>query len=110
MAHSDIHIPELEYASTPSNHRALPTTAILALCGDQISRWEAVAAAIRKMDDDEYPIVQLSWKDVNTCFDDDESFNFIGAGTSGFALFEMMPGWNFENPDGSEEDVRLWQK
>jgi hypothetical protein len=69
--------------------------------------WEAVAAAIRKMDDDEYPIVQLSCKDVNCCFDDDESFNIIGGGTSGFALFEMTAGWNFEDPDGSDEDVRL---
>jgi hypothetical protein len=72
-------------------------------------KWEEVSAAIRKMDDDEYPIVQLSWKDVNSCFDDEESFNIIGGGASGFALFEMIAGWNFQNPCGGDEDVRLWQ-
>jgi hypothetical protein len=72
-------------------------------------KWEEVSAAIRKMDDDEYPIVQLSWKNVDSCFSDEESFNVIGGGASGFALFEMIPGWKFDNPDGSDEDVRLWQ-
>jgi hypothetical protein len=72
-------------------------------------KWEAVSASIWKMDDNEFPIVQLSWKDVGSCFDDEESFNIIGGGASGFALFEMIPGWNFENPDGGDEDVRLWQ-
>ena len=70
--------------------------------------WEAVAEAIRRMDDDEYPIVQLSWKDIDSCFHDEESFNIIG-GASGFALFEMIPGWSFEDPAGGDEDVRLWQ-
>jgi hypothetical protein len=70
--------------------------------------WEAVSDAIRKMDDAEYPIVQLSWKDVGSCFHDEESLNIIG-GASGFALFEMIGGWKFENPAGGEEDVRLWQ-
>jgi hypothetical protein len=72
-------------------------------------KWEEVSIAIRKMDDDEYPVVQLSWKDVDSCFDDEESFNIIGGGASGFALFEHVPGWNFEDPDGGDEDVRLWQ-
>jgi hypothetical protein len=72
--------------------------------------WEAVCAAIRQMDDSEYPIVQLSWKDVNTCFDDEQSFNIIGGGASGFALFEHIAGWIFEDPNGSEETVRLWQR
>lgn len=69
--------------------------------------WEDVAAAIRKMDDNEYPIVQLSWEDVESCFDDESSFNIIGGSAAGFAIFEMN-GWQFEDPDGSEEDVRLW--
>jgi hypothetical protein len=71
--------------------------------------WEDVSAAIRRMDDKEYPIVQLSWKDVDSCFDDEESLNVIGGAVSGFALFELIPGWNFEDPIGSDEDVRLWQ-
>jgi hypothetical protein len=71
-------------------------------------KWKAVSTAIRKMDDREYPIVLLSWKDVDTCFDDEDAFNIVG-GASGFALFEMNPGWKFENPDGGCGDVRLWQ-
>lgn len=71
--------------------------------------WEAVSGAIRQMDDHEYPIVQLSWKVVNTCFDDDTSFNIIGGGASGFALFELVAGWRFEDPNGNDEDIRLWQ-
>ena len=71
--------------------------------------WDVVSAAIRQMDDTEYPIVQLSWKDLDTCFDDEESFNIVGGRPSGFALFEYTPGWMFEDPDGGDEDVRLWQ-
>jgi hypothetical protein len=71
--------------------------------------WEAASAAILKMDDDEYPIVQLSWKDVESCFDDDESFNIIGGRAVGFALFEFFKGWEFDDPTGGDEDVRLWQ-
>jgi hypothetical protein len=71
--------------------------------------WEHVALAIRRMDDNEYPAVLLSWKDVDSCFRDEESFNVIGGAVAGFALFEFIPGWNFEDPIGSDEDVRLWQ-
>jgi hypothetical protein len=71
--------------------------------------WETVSAAIRQMDDNEHPIVQLSWKDVDTYFDDEESFNIIGGGASGFALLETMGRWKFDNPTGGDEDVRLWQ-
>ncbi|RDS81894.1 hypothetical protein DWU99_15865 [Dyella psychrodurans] len=60
------------------------------------------------MDDNGHPIVQLSWDDVDSCFDDESSFNIIGGGASGFALFEMN-GWQFDDPRGSDEDVRLWQ-
>jgi hypothetical protein len=61
------------------------------------------------MDDNEYPIVQLSWKVVESCFEDGESFNIIGGAVPGFALFENEGGWNFEDPAGSDDDVRLWQ-
>jgi hypothetical protein len=70
--------------------------------------WEDVAAAIRKMDDNEYPIVQLSWEDVDSCFDDESSLNIVGGSGVGFALSEMN-GWRFDDPKGSDEDVRLWQ-
>jgi hypothetical protein len=72
-------------------------------------KWEDVAIAIRRMDDNEYPAVLLSCKDVGSCFHDEESFNVIGGSVAGFALFEFIPGWNFEDPIGSDEDVRLWQ-
>jgi len=61
------------------------------------------------MDDNEYPIVQLSWKENVSCFDDEESFNIIGGAVSGFALFECVPGWHFEDPIGGDDDVRLWR-
>ena len=73
------------------------------------SEWTAVSIAIRQMDDDTNPIVQLSHKDIESCFSDDSSFNIIGGISSGFALFEFIPGWRFEDPSGSHDDVRLWQ-
>lgn len=71
--------------------------------------WETVSAAIRQMDDIAYPVVQLSWEDVASCFDDEESFNVVGGAGSGFALFEFIPGWSFETPAGGDDEVRLWQ-
>lgn len=78
---------------------------------DEVDRpeWDAVAAAIRNMDDDEHPIVQLSWKAVESGFDDMESFNIIGGAAAGFALFECEAGWQFDDPAGGDEDVRLWR-
>jgi hypothetical protein len=73
-------------------------------------KWQDVSAAIRRMDDNEYPIVQLSWKDIDSCFDDEASFNIIGGPVSGFALFEVMPGWHFEDPLRSNDDVRLGKR
>ena len=61
------------------------------------------------MDDAEFPIVQLSWNDVDSCFDDETSFNIVGGSATGFALFEFIPGWKFDSPEGGDEDVRLWQ-
>lgn len=75
----------------------------------RVPAWEVVSSAIQRMDDNECPIVLLSWKDVASGFDDEESFNLIGGGSSGFALFEQVPGWMFEDPLGGDEDVRLWQ-
>lgn len=54
--------------------------------------WDTVSEAIRKMDDNEFPIVQLSWKAVDSCFNDEASLNIVGGSVPGFALFEMMPG------------------
>lgn len=68
-------------------------------------RWDAVVAAIRRMDDDRYPIVQLNCSEHD---DDDEIFNIIG-GDGRFALFEQVGGWQYTDPAGSDEPVRLWQ-
>jgi hypothetical protein len=79
-------------------------------CQEVVSpRWEDVSAAILGMDDNEFPIVQLSWKAVESGFDDEESFNIIGGRVPGFALFECVPGWEFDDPAGGDEDVRLWR-
>jgi hypothetical protein len=75
----------------------------------QSPNWKQVSDAIQAMDDRAYPIVQLSWANVESCFEDESSFNIIGGVASGFALFEYNPGWTFEDPEGSDEDVRLWQ-
>jgi hypothetical protein len=45
---------------------------------------------------------------VDSCFDDESSFNIVGGSAVGFALSEMN-GWRFDDPNGSDEDVRLWQ-
>ena len=67
--------------------------------------WDAVVAAIRRMDDDLYPIVQLNCTD----YEDDESiFNVIG-GDGRFALFHEMGDWQYTDPAGTDAKVRLWQ-
>lgn len=71
--------------------------------------WDDVSAAIRKMDDNEYPIVELSWSDVDTCGEDEDSFHIVGGSAPGFAMSNFSGDWRFEDPNGSNEDVRLWQ-
>ncbi|WP_233842907.1 hypothetical protein [Dyella sp. 2HG41-7] len=71
--------------------------------------WEHVSDAIRKMDDNEYPVLEMSWAEVETCGDDEESFHIVGGSKVGFALSNFCGDWRFEDPDGGEEEVRLWQ-
>ena len=61
------------------------------------------------MDDDKRPIRQLSWAEVATGFDDERSFNIVGGAAVGLALFEHVPGWMFEDPNGGSEEVRPWR-
>ena len=69
-----------------------------------LPEWAEVEAAIRRMDNYCYPIVQLNL----TEYEDDETiFNVIG-GDSRWALFHMMGDWQYENPDGGSGEVRLW--
>ncbi len=70
--------------------------------------WHQISEAVRRMDDNEYPIVQLSWKNVESCGEDEEALNIIGGSGAGFAMFEFMGRWQFEDPLGNDEEVRLW--
>jgi hypothetical protein len=67
--------------------------------------WLMVETAIRQMDNDCFPIVQLN----HTEFDDDDNiFNLIG-GDGQFALFQMTGPWQYDNPKGGDMEVRLWK-
>jgi hypothetical protein len=66
--------------------------------------WPDIEYAIRRMDNYCYPIVQLNTTDDE---EDENIFNICG-GAGRWALFHMMGEWQYEEPGGSEEDVRLW--
>ncbi|AGZ39043.1 hypothetical protein AFR_03770 [Actinoplanes friuliensis DSM 7358] len=67
--------------------------------------WPDVVTAIERMDDFCYPIVQLNC----TADEEDETiFNVIG-GDGSYALFHQMGEWEYTDPNGSDEEVRLWQ-
>lgn len=71
--------------------------------------WSDISAAVTKMDDDEYPSIQLSWKNVSSSGEDEESLCIFGGSAVGIAVFEFMGRWQFEDSRGSNEEVRLWQ-
>lgn len=56
------------------------------------------------MDNYCYPIVQLNTTDNEY---DESIFNICG-GSGRWALFHIMGMWQYEQPGGSEEEVRLW--
>jgi hypothetical protein len=66
--------------------------------------WEAVEAAVRRMDNYCFP-----WVLLNTTADveDESQFNVIG-GDGRWALFHTMLDWQYEDPAGGEGEVRLW--
>ncbi|MCB9614089.1 MAG: hypothetical protein H6721_25670 [Sandaracinus sp.] len=67
--------------------------------------WSRVEQAIRRMDDVEYPIVQLHPSD-----DDEEGASFHVLGGNGrWVLFDLFGAWQYEDPKGGDADVRLWQ-
>jgi hypothetical protein len=73
--------------------------------------WNDIEAAIRKMDNDCFPIVLLSCRELDedeNGFDDEDAFHAIG-GNGQFALLHCMAEWQYEDPDGGERDVRLWE-
>lgn len=63
-----------------------------------------MVAAIRRMDDHFFPIVQLNCTERD---DDETLFNVIG-GKGRFALFHQMGDWQYRDPAGSDAEVRLW--
>jgi len=68
--------------------------------------WPDVEAAIRRMDNYCFPIVQL-----NTTDDDENEalFNVVG-GAGRWALFHMMGEWQYEDAAClDDEEVRLWE-
>lgn len=73
--------------------------------------WGEIENAVRKMDNNLFPIVQMSClelSDNETCFDDEDSFNIIG-GDGRIALFHQCGDWQYENNDGGDDEVRLWE-
>jgi hypothetical protein len=66
--------------------------------------WANVEAAIRRMDNYCFPIVQLNCTES----DEDESiFNVIG-GAGRWALFHLYGEWQYEDLTGGGGEVRLW--
>jgi hypothetical protein len=66
--------------------------------------WSDAEAAIRRMDNYCFPIVQLNCTEHE---DDEGIFNVIG-GDGRWALFHMMGEWQYEDPSGGDGEVRLW--
>ena len=67
--------------------------------------WENVVAAIKKMDNYYFPIVQLYL--IEDEKNSEDNFNIIG-GNGRYALFHFMGEWQYEDHNGSNEDARLW--
>lgn len=67
--------------------------------------WTVVENAVRRMDNYCFPIVQL-----NTAEDDDadDVFSVVG-GNGRWALFHVLGEWQYEDPEGSESEARLWE-
>ncbi len=66
--------------------------------------WTEVEVAIRRMDNYCYPIVQLNL----TEYEDDETILNVIGGDGRWALFHMMGDWQYEDPNGGNSEVRLW--
>jgi hypothetical protein len=69
-----------------------------------VPAWSDVEAAIRKMDNYCFPIVQLNTTDNERA---EDIFNICG-GAGRWALFHMMGDWQYEEPGGGEGEVQLW--
>ncbi len=66
--------------------------------------WVDVEGAIRKMDNYYFPIVEL-----HCDFGDDESVFLIIGGSGRWALLNLSGEWEYENPEGLDDDIELWK-
>ena len=66
--------------------------------------WSHVDAAIRRMNNYCFPIVELNTTDEDTS----ESIFLVIGGAGRWALLNIMGEWQYEDPEGGEEEVRLW--
>jgi len=67
--------------------------------------WSEVEAAVRRMDNFCFPIVQLHC----TEFDDDQDmFNILG-GAGRYAMFHMMGEWQYVDESRGDGAVHLWE-
>lgn len=67
--------------------------------------WEAVEAAVRRMDNFCFPIVQLHCTEFH---DDEDMFNIIGGGDQ-YAMFHMMGEWQYVDESRGDGAVHLWE-
>lgn len=67
--------------------------------------WQDVESAIRRMDNNCFPLVQLNPTDND---EHDEIFNICG-GEGRWAMFQLMGDWQYEEAGGGEGEVRLWE-
>ena len=67
--------------------------------------WSDVEAAIRRMDNYCFPIVQLNRTENE---EDEGIFNIFG-GEGRYALAHMMGDWQYADPEGSKAEARLWE-
>ncbi len=67
--------------------------------------WKDVEDSIRKMDNYCFPWIQLNLTEDD---EDENIFNVVG-GNGRFALFHLFGDWQYENPNGGDVEVRLWE-
>jgi len=67
--------------------------------------WSDVEAAIRRMDNYCFPIVQLN----TTENEESPDVFWICGGDQRWALFQIMGDWQYEKPGGGEGEVQLWE-
>jgi len=67
--------------------------------------WHQVEQAIRRMDNNEYPVLQMN----PGVFEDDENILNVVGGAGRWALFQLGGDWEFEAPVGEARQERLWE-